>query len=91
MDRKSQAGFTIANFVISGYFLALYSLYVFKIGSGELQFFIELLTIPMMLLMLVFTVLGIVSLLRHQLGLWIKISIAALTICAVLTFGSFFW
>ncbi len=87
MNQQSQSTLLAINFSIVGYFLALYLLYLLKIGGGFLQFFVELLTIPMLLAQPLFIVLGVIFLYKNPSGLWMKISVLALFITAILTIG----
>lgn len=87
MNQQSQSSLRAINFSIVGYFLALYTLYLLNIGGGFLQFFVELLTIPMVLAQSVFLVLGVIFLFKNVSGWWMKISVLALLISTVLTIG----
>lgn len=89
-NKKDEIVLTSANTVICAYFLALFMAYRFELSGGTLQVFVELSTIPMLILQLVFLVLGILHLSRKPGGVWMKASLIALFICSLLTIGSFF-
>ena len=91
MNKQSEGSLSVINFIISAYFLWAYMFYQLNVSSGFVQFLMEILTIPMMIAQLVFLVLGIIFIFRFNTGIWMKISLAALLISAILTIGSFFW
>lgn len=82
---------TIINFIIVSYFIGLYFINLYKVDFVLVGVFRELLTIPFLLAQLLFLALGIVFLItnknRHLLTI---ISVVLLTICAIVTIGSFF-
>ena len=81
---------TIINFLIVSYFLLLFLVNFYKVDFVLIGVFRELLTIPFILAQIVFLVLGIIFLVKYKSHLLTTISLIALSICSVLTIGSFF-
>lgn len=82
---------TIINFIIVLYFIGLYFINLYKVDFVLVGVFRELLTIPFLFAQLLFLVLGIVFLIKNEnRHLLTIISIILLTICAIVTIGSFF-
>lgn len=82
---------SIFNFIIVTFFAASYLIYIYQIDFVIIGVFREMLTIPFMLAQIVFLFLSIRFLIaekRFPFGL--LLSVIALAICSVLTFGSFF-
>ncbi|TDU43039.1 hypothetical protein BXY82_0444 [Gelidibacter sediminis] len=81
---------TIINFALIFYFIGLYLLYIYQVNSVILGFFVEILTIPLMLAQIVFVIIGIIYLIKHSVRILTLVSVIALIICSTLTIGSFF-
>ncbi len=82
----------LINFIIVLYFLAVFSVYFFQVDHVAIGVVIELFTIPFLLAQLAFLFVGGKRFFaKEKLSSLYVISIAGLTICAILTIGSFFW
>jgi cation transport ATPase len=87
----SEKKLLIISIIIALYFLSLYVVYIFKVDFYFVGFLGELLTIPFMIAQLVFLFLGI-RLWRQRRpnkNYLILISILLLSVCSILTLGSF--
>jgi len=82
----------VISLIICLYFLALFSIYYFKMDHFLIGFFSELLTIPFFLAQIIFLAWGIKMIFSTtpQQNL-IIISVLILAITTILTIGSFFW
>ena len=81
---------TIINFGIVVYFGLMYLLYIYNIDYVLIGVFRELLTIPLLIAQIIFLVLGIRQLLKHQKQPMLIVSVLLLAICSFFTIGSFF-
>lgn len=81
---------TIVNFAIVTFFILMWLINYYKIDFALIGVFRELLTIPFLIAQIVFLVIGITYLIKNQRKLLTTISVLSLTICAILTIGSFF-
>lgn len=81
---------TIVNFAIVSYFILVWLTYFYKIDFSLIGVFRELLTIPFLIAQIVFLVIGIKYLINNQREFLIIISVLSLSICTVITIGSFF-
>lgn len=81
---------TIINFVIVSYFILLWLINSYKIEFVLIGVFRELLTIPFFIAQIVFLIIGMKSIIKHQRNLLQIISVLLLAICAIMTIGSFF-
>ena len=82
---------TRINFTIAGYFLLMYLVYELQIQMEAVNFLLELLTIPMLIAEFAFLLIGILKLIEKNSRTPVFIvSIAALLVSTLLTFGSLF-
>jgi len=81
---------SIINFGIVFYFGLMYLLYIYNIDYVLIGVFRELLTIPLLIAQIIFLVLGIRQLLKHQKQPMLIVSVLLLAICSFFTIGSFF-
>ncbi|MGX1023036.1 hypothetical protein [Flavobacterium sp. CS20] len=81
---------TIVNFAIVFYFILIWLVNVYQIDFVLVGVFRELLTIPFLMAQIVFLVLGKIYLMKSKKNLLFTLSVLALTICAIITIGSFF-
>ncbi|RRO25282.1 hypothetical protein [Flavobacteriaceae bacterium 14752] len=86
----SNRNLTIVNFTIVLYFILIWLVNVYQIDFVLVGVFRELLTIPFLMAQIVFLVLGIIYLMKSKKNLLFIFSVLALTICAIITIGSFF-
>lgn len=83
---------TLINFIIVLYFLAVFSVYFFKMDHVAIGVVLELFTIPFLIAQLIFLYVGVKRFFaKEKISLLYLLSIAALAICIILTVGSFFW
>jgi hypothetical protein len=87
---KTNRNLTLINFAIVFYFILIYLLNYFKIDLVLIGVFRELLTIPVLIVQLLFLVLGVQFILKNKIHFLTLFSIILLTACAVVTIGSFF-
>lgn len=81
---------TIVNFTIVSYFILIWLIYYYKIDFELIGVFSELLTIPFLMAQIVFLVIGIQYIIKNKRNLLTISSVIALTICTLMTLGSFF-
>ncbi|MFN3999393.1 hypothetical protein [Algoriphagus sp.] len=81
---------TIINFIIVTYFGLLWLVYMLKFDGQAIGVVRELLSIPFLLALLVFLVIGIRHWIKDSPPLFTKVSVVALAICIGITIGSFF-
>jgi len=82
---------SIINFVIVDYFVAIYLINYYRIDFAIIGVFRELLTIPFMLVQIVFLFLGLrLMFQKKQFPFLFLFSFIALVICSAITIGSFF-
>ncbi|SFG33817.1 hypothetical protein SAMN04487988_1032 [Algoriphagus hitonicola] len=81
---------TLINFMIVFYFFLLWLINYFQVDLFAIGFIVELLTIPFLLGQVIFLILGINFLIKPPRPSLFIISFLLLSICALLTFGSFF-
>lgn len=81
---------TIINFVIVSYFILIWLINFYKIDFILIGVFGELLTIPFLIAQIVFLVIGIKFLIKHQKHFLTIVSVLLLAICTIITIGSFF-
>jgi len=83
--------FVIVNFIIVFYFVIIYSLNFFNINYTIIGVFRELLTIPFLLLQLIFFVFGFYFLRkRENRNFWTILSFLLLVLSTIFTFKDFF-
>ncbi|MDX1591772.1 MAG: hypothetical protein R3283_07410 [Balneolaceae bacterium] len=80
---------TFINFMVTGYFIALYGLNYFEIESNTIAFIGELLTIPFILAAIIFSAMGIKKLITGNMDLKTGISSFLLIMCTGLILFSF--
>ena len=81
---------TIVNFAIVSYFILIWLINFYKIDFVLIGVFREMLTIPFFIAQIVFLIIGIKYLIQNQRDFLIIISVLSLSICSVVTIGSFF-
>lgn len=86
----SSKGLTLANLVIVGYFSLLYLVNHYQWKSQAIQVVGELLTIPFLIALVVFTAIGIKYLAQRKKRSSTVVSIMLLGLCAIATVKSFF-
>ena len=82
--------FLLISIIVSAYFLALYLAYYFEVSHPAIQFFGELLTIPILLAQIYFLIIGFILFSQKNQRMLTVTGIVILTISLILTFGSFF-
>ncbi len=88
----NEKALTLINFIIVLYFLAVFSVYFFKVDHVAIAVVMELFTIPFLLAQLAFLFVGGKRFFaKEKLSLLYIVSITFLALCAILTIGSFFW
>ena len=80
----------IANFSIVSFFIFIWLINFYKLDFTIIGVFREILTIPFMIAQIVFLVIGINYLIKNKNNLLTIISFITLTICTIITIGSFF-
>lgn len=80
---------TLINFTIVLYFILIWAIHVSKIDFVVLNFFRELLTIPFLMALIVFTIISIRYLFKPKKKALTIISILVLFICSIVIFLSF--
>ena len=80
----------IVNFAIVSYFILIWLINFYKIDFVLIGVFREMLTIPFLIAQIVFLVIGIKYLIKNQINFLMVISVLSLTICTIITIGSFF-
>jgi len=80
----------LINFAIVFYFILIYLLNYFKIDFVLIGFFRELLTIPFFIAQIIFVIISVKYLRKHQIQLLTLISCILLVISTVIIIGSFF-
>lgn len=90
MNLLTGRNLTLMNFAIVFYFVLIYTFYIFKIDFVIIGVFQEMLTIPFLIAQVVFVVIGIYYLINYKKEVLNIISLLLLTICSVITIGSFF-
>lgn len=86
----SSKGLTLANLVIVAYFSLLYLVNYYQWKSQAIQVVGELLTIPFLIALVVFTAIGIKYLTQRKKRSSTVVSIMLLGLCAIATVKSFF-
>ncbi len=81
---------TIINFLIVTYFILIWLVNFYKIDFVLIGVFREILTLPFLVMQIVFLVIGIKYLFQKKGNLLTIISIVSLVICTIITVGSFF-
>ena len=81
---------TIVNFAIVSYFILIWLINFYKIDFVLIEVFREMLTIPFLIAQIVFLIIGIKYLIQNQRDFLMIISVLSLSICSVVTIGSFF-
>lgn len=77
----------VFNLILPAYFIGLFLLYQAGTGGGLIQFFVELLTIPLLLAQPVLLVIGLLRVRSGNASFWLKASLIVLAISTVLTYG----
>jgi hypothetical protein len=81
---------TKVNFIIVGFFILLTLIDYYRIDSAVISIFRELLTIPFLALQIIFLILSIRFVFKHNAkDFWLNISIFVLAICNTVTICSF--
>jgi len=80
----------IANFAIVSYFILIWLFNLYNVDFVLIGVLREILTIPLLILQIVFLVIGIKFLMKNQKDFLIMISVVSLAICSIITIGSFF-
>ncbi|NQX78361.1 hypothetical protein [Gilvibacter sp.] len=86
----SSKGLTVVNLLIVAYFSLLYLVNHYQLKSQAIQVVGELLTIPFLIALVVFTAIGIKYLTQSKKQFWTVVSIVLLGLCAIATVKSFF-
>ena len=89
MTILSEKRVAITSFIIAVYFLILYFLNVFEIDFVIIGVFRELLTIPFLIVQIVFLILGIRFLIRKKIQVLTILGVLVLLVSSIYTFGSF--
>lgn len=91
MDRFfSSKNLTVINLLIVAFFCLLYLVNYFDIKNPGVQAVGELLTVPFLIALVVFTAVGVKYLTQRKKQFWTVFSIALLGLCAISTVKSFF-
>lgn len=80
----------VVNFTIVSYFILIWLINFYNIDLILIGVFREILTIPFLIAQIVFLAIGIKYLIKNQESLILIISVISLTICTIITIGSFF-
>lgn len=80
----------IVNFTIVFFFILIWLINYYKIDYVLVEVFREMLTIPFLIGQIIFLVIGIKYLINNQRNILTIVSVLSLTICAIITIGSFF-
>lgn len=81
---------TIVNFTIVFFFILIWLINYYKTDYVLVEVFREMLTIPFLIGQIIFLVIGIKYLINNQRNILTIVSVLSLTICAIITIGSFF-
>lgn len=80
----------IVNFTIVFYFILIWLINFYKIDFILIGVFREILTIPFLIALVMFLVIGIKYIIKNQKNILTIISVLSLAICTIITIGSFF-
>jgi hypothetical protein len=80
----------IVNFAIVCYFIVIWLINFYKIDFVLIGVFRELLTTPFVIAQIVFLVIGIKYLINNKKSFLLIISVLLLTICSIVSIGTFF-